>query len=120
MGEDAFVRKSELEAIKEMIHAMDKRQTLLERDLNNATTAFQTIISKLETLPEKITQQVGQTIASEIERHKTSCRLEDLNKGKEKNNADGTVMALIARNLTNILLLLVLIAAAYLGVKVPF
>lgn len=116
MGDEAFVRKSELEALKEMIHEMDKRQTILERDLNSVTNAFQTIMAKLETLPDKITQQVGHTIASEIEKHKTSCRLEDLDGKKE----DKSVMGVIARNLTNILLVLVLIAAAYLGVKVPF
>jgi hypothetical protein len=111
---DAFVKQNEMEELKKMIHELDKRQTVLERDFQNFNAAFATIISKLDTLPDKLTEQLGKTIRQEITTHKTECRLEGLGSKDEKG-----FLQWVVKNQIQIMLVAILILAAYLGVKIP-
>jgi hypothetical protein len=118
---DKFVDHAELEEIKKMLHDLDKRQTVLERDFQNFNTAFSTIISKLDTLPDKLTEQLGKTIRQEISTHKTECRLEILNKDEEGggDEKEKGFLQWIIKNQLQIMFVAVLILAAYFGVKMP-
>lgn len=121
MTDKRFVDHGELEELKKMLHDLDKRQTVLERDFQNFNAAFSTIISKLDMLPDKLTEQLGKTIRQEINTHKTECRLEILGKdgGSDTPESGKGFLQWVIKNQLQIMLVAVLILAAYFGVKMP-
>lgn len=119
MSDDAFVKHNELEELKKMMHDLDKRQTVLERDFQNFNAAFATIISKLDTLPDKLTEQLGKTIRQEIATHKTECRLEGIDDTKEDADKDKGFLQWVIKYQIQIMFATIMIVAAYYGVKLP-
>jgi len=119
MSDDGFVKHNELEELKKMLHDLDKRQTVLERDFQNFNAAFATIISKLDTLPDKLTEQLGRTIRQEIAIHKTECRLEEIDDSKEDANKDKGFLQWVIKYQIQIMFAAIMIVAAYYGVKLP-
>lgn len=119
MSDDAFVKHNELEELRKMLHDLDKRQTVLERDFQNFNAAFATIISKLDTLPDKLTEQLGRTIRQEIATHKTECRLEEIDDSKEDANKDKGFLQWVIKYQIQIMFAAIMIVAAYYGVKLP-
>ena len=120
MSDDGFVKHNELEEVRKMLHELDKRQTVLERDFQNFNAAFATIISKLDTLPDKLTEQLGKTIRQEITTHKTECRLEGINNQDAKDEkADKGFLQWVIKYQIQIMFAAIMIIAAYYGVKLP-
>jgi predicted nuclease with TOPRIM domain len=115
MANDGFVKHEELEALRKMLHEMDKRQAVLENDFRKFDMAFQSIMVKLEVLPDKI----GQRMKEEIDNHRTSCKLESAAEGAAKDGGDKTFMQWVIKNQIQIMLGIIILIAAYFGVKLP-
>lgn len=111
-----FATTKDFEELRNKVHEMDKQLVVLESDFKNFNAAFATIIAKLETLPDKVTAQLGKTIQQEILTHSTTCRLDNANKDRV---ADQGLIQWLIKNQTQILLYVLILVAAYFGVKLP-
>lgn len=108
------------EHLREQFHRLDKRLTVLEKEFETFIYSHQTIMVKLDTLPDRITSHMAAHVSKEIAAHKASCRLEvERERRSDDGKGDKGLLPWLLRHQTQIILAILLIAAAYLGVKLP-
>ena len=108
------------EHLREQFHRLDKRLTVLEKEFETFIHSHQTIIVKLDALPDKVTSHMAAHVNKEILAHRTACRLE-IERERRSDGDNGTkgILPWLLRHQTQIILIILLIAATYLGVKLP-